>query len=73
MKTGPKGYNEWLELQEDAIVKIGLPTDGRALVLGPYREQLFDSILDAQEVLAPKGSLVLCAGPVGSQFVVTLK
>ncbi len=70
---GPKGYNEWLELGEDAIVQIGLPAGGRVLVLGPDHKPIFDSVFDSQDVFASKGSLVLCAGPIGSQFAVTLK
>jgi CubicO group peptidase (beta-lactamase class C family) len=73
VKIGPEGYNEWLELGEDAIVEIGLPAGGRVLVLGPDYQPIFDSILDSQETFAPKGSLVLCAGPVASKFAVILK
>jgi CubicO group peptidase (beta-lactamase class C family) len=73
VKIGAKGHNEWLELGEDAIVKVGLPKGGRVLVLGPDREQLFDSVFNSEELFAPKGSLVFCAGPVGSEFAVTLK
>ena len=74
LKIGAKGYNEWLELGADAILNIGLPKDGRVLVLGPDREELLlDSVFDSKEVFAPKGSLVMCAGPAGSQFEVNLK
>ena len=73
LKIGAKGYNEWLELGADAIVNVGLPKGGRVLVLGPAQEQLFDSIFDSKEVFAPKGSLVFCAGPVGSEFAVSLR
>ena len=73
LTIGAKGHNEWLELGEDAIVKVGLPKGGRVLVLGPDQKQLLDSVFTSEEVFAPKGSLVMCAGPVGSEFAVTLR
>lgn len=70
---GPKGYNEWLELQQDSLVRPVLPAGGRVIVVTPAGEQLFDSVVDGAEFFAPKGSLVLCAGPVGSVFTLSVK
>ncbi len=70
---GSEGYNEWLELHEDAIVKVSKSGGGRVVMFDPGRKVLFDSVLDDDDLFAPKGSLVFCAGPAGSKFLVSLK
>lgn len=64
---GADGCNEWLRIGKEAILSFEKPEEGRIIVLNDDAV-LFDSIVDSDEVFAPKGSFVFCAASAGSVF-----
>ena len=59
---GSQGYNEWLKLDQDALLSFAKPVGGRILVFDPAGNCKFDSISDSGEVFAVAGSFITFVG-----------
>ncbi len=70
---GDKGYSEWLQLKQDAILSFAKPDDARIMVFTANGAVLHDSALTRGAVFAPAGSWLEMAGNVGDSFSVTVR
>jgi len=59
---GPKGYNEWLMTDKDAIFTFTIPSTGRVVIFSPEGSPIYDSIKDPATVYLEKGSLLELIG-----------
>lgn len=65
-------YNQWLKIEKGAILSFEKPKNGRIIVMTDGKV-LFDSVVDADEIYAPDGSYVFCAGTAGEVFKINVK
>lgn len=70
--VGADNYNEWLKIEKGAILNFEKPENGRIIVVKGDKV-LFDSIVDTDELFAPEGSYVFCAGQEGDSFTIRVK
>lgn len=70
LTIGSEGYNEWLEVSYDSILRFGLPAKGRVIVFGP-ENILYDSMVNSGEVFVPSGSLIELLGSPGDLIEIT--
>ena len=62
-----ENYNEWLRVEKGAIVNFEKPEGGRIIVTTDD-EAIYDSVVDKDEIYAPEGSFIFCAGTAGDIF-----
>ncbi len=62
-----EGLNEWLRIEKGAILKCRKPASGRIVVIAG-EAAIYDSVIDSNEIYAPEGSFVFCAGNAGDMF-----
>jgi len=67
VQIGKDNHNEWLKVEKGALLRFEKPENGRVIVATP-EAILFDSVLDADQMYAPAGSYVFCAGAAGDVF-----
>jgi len=60
-------YNEWLKVENGALLRFEKPANGR-LIVSTLDKVLYDSIVDSGEIYAPAGSYIFCAGAAGDVF-----
>jgi len=64
--------NEWLRIEKGAILKFEKPCGGRIVVIAGDAS-IYDSVVDHNEIYAPEGSLVFCAGNAGDAFKIVAR
>lgn len=69
---GSDNYNEWLKLEKGAILSFEKPKSGRIIVVNGDKA-LFDSVVDTDEIYAPDGSFIFCAGTAGEVFKINVR
>ncbi|HBC75520.1 MAG TPA: hypothetical protein DC017_11850 [Candidatus Wallbacteria bacterium] len=62
-----ENYNEWLRVEKGAIVNFDKPQKGRIIVV-TEENAIYDSVVDKDEIYAPEGSFIFCAGTAGDLF-----
>lgn len=62
-----ENYNEWLRVEKGAIVNFEKPQKGRIIVV-TEEKAIYDSVVDKDEIYAPEGSFIFCAGTAGDIF-----
>jgi len=67
---GSRGYNEWLKLDQDAVLGFTKPAKGRILVFDPEGTCIYDSVTDSGDVFVAAGSFVAVAGDPADTFTV---
>ena len=70
LKIGSDGYNEWLAVNEGMVLSFIKPEQGRIIVFSSDDAVTYDSVLDAGDVYAAKGSYVEIAGFANDAFTV---
>lgn len=70
LTIGNRGYNEWLKLDQDAILNFTKPANGRILVFDPTGNLIFDSVVDSGDIFVATGSFVAVAGEASDTFTV---
>lgn len=65
---GENAYSEWLQVGQDAILSFHVPAGGRVIVFSPYRQPVWDNILDTGDVFVEAGGFVEFAGVPGDKF-----
>ena len=69
VQIGRDGYNEWLRVEEDLVLRFEIPQGGRVIVASPG-DVLLDSVVDSGSVYVPAGNFVFFAGAPGDRFLV---
>ena len=70
LTIGNQGYNEWLKLDQDAILNFTKPANGRILVFDPVGSLIYDSVVDSGDIFVTAGSFVAVAGEAADSFTV---
>ena len=67
---GNRGYNEWLKIDQDAVLNFTKPANGRILVFDPVGSLIYDSVVDSGDIFVAAGSFVAVAGEATDTFMV---
>ena len=70
LAIGKRGYNEWLKLDQDAVLNFTKPVNGRILVFDPVGNPIYDSVVDSGDIFVAAGSFVAVAGEPNDTFMV---
>ncbi len=70
LTIGNQGYNEWLKLDQDAVLNFTKPANGRILVFDPSGSPIYDSVVDSGDIFVTAGSFVSVAGEAADTFTV---
>ena len=65
---GVLGYNEWLMIDENAIITFAIPETGRVVVFSPEGSPIYDSMQEFPEVYVEQGSYIELIGYPGDTF-----
>ena len=70
LTIGSRDYNEWLKLDQDAVLQFTKPDRGRIFVFNAGGDCIYDSVADSGEVFAAAGGFIGVAGEPGDTFTV---
>ncbi|WP_045215125.1 serine hydrolase domain-containing protein [Desulfonatronovibrio magnus] len=67
VRIGRDGFNEWLRIEDDLVLRFQKPDEGRVIVTS-LTDMLYDSVVDTGSVYVPNGSYVFFAGSPDDRF-----
>ncbi len=73
VKIESDGYNKWLVTDEDMVVSLTKPKQGRIIIFSSDDTAIYDSAVDTGDAYAAKGSYIEFAGFANDVFTVKAK
>ena len=70
LTIGNQGYNEWLKLDQGAILNFTKPVSGRIPLFDPVGSLIYDSGVDSGDIFVTAGSFVAVSGEATDTFTV---